>query len=414
MMIALQIVAILLLTLASAFFSCSEVAFFSLPTSKIRAFRSQQDPRKRNVGQILSRSKSLLVTIFMYNTIVNVLLQNSTSDLFAGASGGWLLKVGIPLILVLIAGELIPKYLGLVHNEKLALLFAPAIEKLEWIITPLRVLVTKVSYTLSRLFFFFLKAEPALSKDELAHILKSSEGTGILHQDEAALIYGVLKLEDKQINELMRPRSEMPMYDIEEPISKLIHLFSNELLTEVALVEMPQEKMLGVIRARDFFIKRSEISKGRDLLKILRKPFYVPETTTASTLLQQLRGQNTNSAWIVDEYGTTCGMATEHDLLSEVVGSTSKSKEEKPEYERISNDTIVASGTMPLDDVRELFEVELTSEYHMITIGGFITEKIGDIPAAGSVLEEEPLYMRVLSSNNTRIRKVYIQKRSTP
>lgn len=413
-MLALLLVAIILLTFLSAFFSCSEVAFFSLPTSKVRGFRANNDPKKQRVARILSRSKSLLVTIFMYNTIVNVLLQNSSSELFAGPESGWLLKVGFPLVLVLFIGELIPKYLGLIHNERLAIRFSPAIEWFEWVITPLRVVITRIAYILSRLFFFFLKAEPPMSKEELAHILQSSEGKGILHKDEHALIYGVLNLEDKQISELMRPRNEMPIYDIQEPLSKLNYLFSEEMLLEVALVEMPQENMLGVIRARDFFLKRSTITKGQDLLKILRKPFYVPETTSAKTVLRELHLEITDTAWVVDEYGATCGMITEKDLLGEIVGKTLKSSSEKPEFERISKNAIVASGTMPLDDVRKLFQVELESKYHMVTIGGLITERLGTIPRAGVTHEEEQLFMRVLSSDPTRVRKVYLQKKVTP
>lgn len=315
-------------------------------------------------------------------------------------------------MLILFLGELLPKYLGLIHNEKLALTFAPSIEWLEWVITPLRVVITRISYVLSRLFFFFLKAEPALSKDELAHILHSSEGKGILHKDEAELIYGVLNLEEARVNELMWQRSEMPIYDIQEPISKLIHLFSQQKRSEVALFEMPQEIMLGIVRVRDFFINRSEITTGHDLLKILRKPFYVPETTTASAVLEQLRARNCDSAWVVDEYGTTCGMISEQDLLAEVVRSTKKSADTSADYERIGDSTIVASGIMPLDSVRNMFNASLDSKHHMVTIGGYITEKLGTIPAAGTEYTEGMLYMRVLSSDNTRIRKVYIQKRA--
>ncbi|MCE5293213.1 MAG: hemolysin family protein [Chlamydiales bacterium] len=412
MIIYLQLAAILLLTLASAFFSCSEVAFFSLPASKIRSFRNQKNARMQQVARILSRSKSLLVTIFMYNTMANVLLQNATSDLFA-ASGGWVLRVGVPLVLVLFVGELIPKYLGLIHNEKLALTFAPVIEWLEWIITPLRTIITRVAFMLSRLFFFFLKAEPALSKDELQHILQSSEGKGILHKDEAELIYSILSLENKQVNEIMRTRSDMPIYNIEEPLSKLIHLFSEEMLSEVALFEMPQEKMLGVIRARDFFIKRDSIHAGKDLRQIMRKAFFVPETISAGILLQQLRGKYTDSAWVVDEYGTICGMITEQDLLSELIVSDTPRENEKPDFERLSNSTIVARGIMSLDDVRELFHVKLPSEHHMVTIGGYVTEKLGTIPAVGSTFDEENLTFRILSSDNKKVNKVHIQMRET-
>jgi CBS domain containing-hemolysin-like protein len=406
LLLSLQIIAIILLTIASGFFSCSEVAFFSLPASKVRGFRFSKDPRKQQVARIVQRSKSLLVTIFMCNTIANVLLQNTTSDLFTG----WILKVGFPLFLVLFVGELVPKYFGLIYNEKLSFRFANTIEWLEWIITPLRIVITKVAYMLSRLVFFFLKAEPPLSKEELAHILASSEGKGILHKEEVELIYGVLNLEDKQAKELMRPRSEMPLYDIEEPISKLVHLFSEEKASEVGIFEMPQEKMLGVVRAKDFFIRRSECSKGKDLLKILRQPFYVPETTEARDLLKQLREEPTDIAWVVDEYGATTGQIREQDLLSEVVASTAL-PESDGEYERIAKDTIVAQGICPLEDIRRLFKVELQSKHLMVTIGGYITERLGTIPTAGTTLQEEGLFMRVLSSDQTKIRKVYIQKR---
>src|SRR5262249_765750 len=248
---------------------------------------------------------------------------------------GWILKVGLPLALVLICGELIPKYLGLIHNEQLAIHFAPYVEWLEWIITPFRVVITNVAPFLSRLLFFFFNPEPPLSKEELQHILESSEGKGLLHRDEAELIYGVLYLEEKQVNELMRPRSEMLIYDIEEPLSKLIHLFSEQRVSEVAVFEMPEEKILGAIRARDFFINRAQIQSGNDLMKIWRKPFFVPETTSAKSLLEQLHQHDVPCAWVVDEYGATCGMITEQDLLSHVVASTHKQATEKQEYTRV-------------------------------------------------------------------------------
>ncbi len=407
-MLLVQILVIIALTMISAYFSCSEVSFFSLPASKVRGFRTSQDPKRQQVARLLARSKSLLVTIFIYNTISNVLLQNASSDLFVG---GWLLKVGIPLTLVLIVGELIPKYLGLIYNERIALKIASSIEWLEWIIAPLRIIVTKIAYMMSRLFFFFLKPEPPLSKEELAHILTSSEGKGILHKDERELINSVLNLEEKQINEIMNLRNEMPIYSIDEPLSKLIYLFSENKLSEVGLFEMPQEKMLGVIRLRDFFLKKESITQGKDLLKILRKPFYVPETTSAGSVLEQLGNELSDTAWIVDEYGQACGSITEQELLSHVAGTSYKSQEEKAEYERINKDTIVASGTLSLDEVRALFNVKLASEHHMLTIGGFITEKLGTIPPAGVTLTQEDLFIRILAADPTRIKRVYIQKR---
>lgn len=411
MTFALLISAIILLTFLSAFFSCSEIAFFSLPAAKVRHFRSQLDPRKRLVARLISRSKSLLVTIFICNTIVNVLIQNTSSDLFEGS---WLLKVGLPLALVLIAGELVPKYFGLIYNEPLALAFAKPVEWVEWCITPIRLIITQITTFFSRIFFFFLKVEQPLSKDELQHILQSSEGKGLLHRDEAELIYGILYLEEKQTKEIMRPRSEIPQYDTREPLSKLIHLFQEERVAEVAVVELPDQKMLGIVTARDLFLKRDQIETGKDLSAIIKKPFFVPETTNAKDLLEQLRNQETASAWVVDEYGAVSGMITESDFLRYILGASHKPSGEKMEYERVSKEAIVASGTLSLDELRELFDVDLESAYHMVTVGGYLSEKKGFIPQVGDTWEDEMLFFRVLASEPTRVRKVYIQRRPKP
>src|SRR5262249_39286774 len=160
----------------------------------------------------------------------------------------------------------------------------------------------------SRLIFFFLKSETPLTKDELEHLLQSSEGKGLLHQEEAELILGALSLDDKQIKELMEPRSSMPFYDIHEPISKLIYLFTEETLSHVYVFDMPDEKIVGVISVRDFFIYRDLIERGEDLYPFLKQPYFVPETTQANVVLEKLRLQNIPSALIVDEYGRGAGL----------------------------------------------------------------------------------------------------------
>lgn len=411
MILLLQALLILFFTAASAFCSCTEVALFSLPAAKVRAYRASRDERRRKVAEILSRSKSLIVTIFMYNTIVNVLLQNTSSDIFEGPNGGWIFKVGLPLFLILFFGELLPKYFGLIYNESLSLKFAPLVVWLEWLITPFRTIVTRLASWLSRLFFFYLKAEPPLSKEELQHILQSSEGKGLLHKAEAELIYGVLYLEEKQVKELMRPRNEMPIYDIDEPISKLIHLFSEQKLSEVAVFKMPEEKMLGIIHARSFFLQAASIETGENLLPYLKKPFFIPETTNCKSLLEQQRMQDAPCAWVIDEYGTPCGMILEKDLLGYIAGAGRKLPSETREYVKVAKDTIIASGTLALDELRELFDVDLASEFHMVTLGGFLSEKLGAIPQIGTTFEQENLFFRVLSSDPTKVKKVYIQRR---
>lgn len=411
-MLALQILAIVILTLASAFSSAAEVAFFSLSSSRIRSFRQHASARKRQVARILMQSKSLLVTIFMFNTLVNVLLQNVTSDLF-DQLGGWVLKVGLPLFLVLIFGELAPKYFALLYNETMAVAFAPLVDILQWISTPLRLIITKISNFLSRILFFFLKADMPPSIEELQHILQSSEGKGLLHRDEAELILGVLSLEDKQIKEIMQPRSDMPLYNIKEPLSKLIYLFSEENLPEICVIEQ-EETVLGTISSKTFFMKKNEIESSKDLLIWLQRPLFIPETSTTKTALEQLREQKVSIALVIDEYGSSVGLVSERDIIDQII-KTKRAPEEE-EFTRVSKDAIIATSTLPLSKIKELFGITLTSAYHVITLGGWLAEKLDKIPQSGEIWREKELFFRVLSADPTRIRKIYIQheKRNTP
>ena len=112
-------IALIVLTFLSAFCSSSETAFFSLPTGRVRGWRESPVPQQRMVSNLLSQSRHLLVLIFMLNTIVNILLQNVSSSLSESPSGGWLLKLGVPLVLILVFGEFFPKYLGMAICQEL-------------------------------------------------------------------------------------------------------------------------------------------------------------------------------------------------------------------------------------------------------------------------------------------------------
>lgn len=408
-MIGLAIFCGLLLILASAFCSSCEIAFFSLPASRIKSYRTSLDTKKKQVAHILKQSKSLLVMIFLLNTIVNVLLQNVFSDAFY--TGNWLAKVFLPLVLILLFGELIPKYIGLLYNEKLALSYAGSVSWLLILTAPLRVLLTLISDIFSRMFFFFLKPEQPLSKEELQHILQSSEGKGLLHRDEAELLLGFLTLEEKQCKEVMTPRSSMPYYTNKEPLSKLQFLFSTYHLPQVFVFSMPEDTILGYISIQDFFLHRALIETQNSLQNYLKKPFYIPETTGAKTALEQLRCEDMPYALVVDEYGRVSGMLSQNDLISHIIKTNPFFKQPHSGFTIISKDTIVAEGTLQLDTLEELFSCKLDTEYHVVTIGGWISEQLGFLPKSGTTYEYKNLFFRVITADPTRVRKVYIQKR---
>ncbi len=287
MEIIVSIVLLIVLTFCSGYFSASETALFSLSSMKIKAYEHDHNPKKRLIAQLVLQPKDLLVTVFMLNTLVNILLQNVASDMF-GAAGGWDLKIGLPLVLTLVFGEIIPKYIGLQNNVSLAYKVSPTIYFLQNILKPVRKVLIAITSPISRVMFFYLRKEKQINKDELEHVLMASEKHGMLPPEEAELVRGYLELQDSLVKELMRPREDVLYYDINDPLTKLTYLFVDQQCSRIPVCNNDLDSVIGIITARQFFLHKPELNAPIDLHSILTKPFFIPETTQARALLRRL------------------------------------------------------------------------------------------------------------------------------
>lgn len=400
---------IIILTFLSAYFSSSETALFSLSSMKIKKYLTSSDQRRRLIAQLVMRPRDLLVTVFMLNTLVNILIQNVTSHM-VGESSGWDLKIGVPLILTLVFGEIIPKYVGLQNNVTISYHVIRTINFLQNLLSPLRKLTIAITAPVSHILFFFLKKEETLSKDEIEHTLKTSEDHGVLHPEEAELVRGYLTLQDVSVKEIMRPREDVLYYNIEEPLTKLTHLFVDQECTRVPVADKNFENVMGIISAKEFFLKSKELTQPKDLIKYVTKPYFVPETSPAKTLMRRLEENQQVMAIAVNEYGSITGLVTTEDLVEIVIGDIADRRDQKLLYTKAGKNEIIASGKLELSEFNDLFDVELISPTNMVTIGGWLTEKVGMIPKSGSTFEIDDLLFQVLSSEPNRIKRLYIRK----
>lgn len=394
----------------SALTSSSEIALFSLPSTKIKAYRSSSDPKKRAIAGLVLKPGELLVTVFFLNTVSNILLQNTFSHIL-GTRGGFIIKVTVPLLITLIFGEVIPKYIGIRKNITLAHLVVGIIGWANRTLGPLRQLITWITSYVSRAMFFFLRKEDTISEEELDHVLQTSRETGILNHDEAELVQGYIKLQAAQVKELMRPRQEILSFDIGESLTRLTHLFVEQEVTKVPVIDGELDSLLGVISAGQYFAHRSQITDSNSLIKHASKPFFVPENTPAKLLLRKLEQMDDPIAMVVDEYGTVSGLITKEDLVETVVGEITDRRDVKKLHTRASDDVIIASGKMELSELSDLLGIKLSSRNNYVTIGGWLTEQLGTIPVSGTHYETDELWLQVLAAEPRRVRRVYIRKK---
>ncbi|MGH2612700.1 MAG: hemolysin family protein [Rhabdochlamydiaceae bacterium] len=403
------IVFLFILLFFSAFFSASETSLFSLSSLKVKAYKTDSDPRKRLVADLLSSSRDLLVTIIMVNTAVNILIQNAFSSLFAEKSN-WFLNVGVPLALTLFLGEVVPKSIGLVNNTWISYRVAPVMSFFQRMLSPVRKALVAITNVTSRVLFFFLKKEKEISIDELQHALKTSRQYGVLQAEEAELIRGYLILQESTVKERMRPREEVLYFDLGEPLSRLIYLFVDQECSRIPVCREGLDHVVGVMTSRQFFLHRESITTPDDLPPILEKPFFVPETVAAKVLLRQFYDRQESFAIIVDEYGSVSGIIALEDLVETVIGEIADRRDEKSLYTLSGDDVIIASGKMELADLEKVFDIPFISKNNMVTVGGYLTEKMGDIPKSGSKLITDDCLFHVLAADPTRVRRVYIRR----
>ena len=376
---------------------------------KVKAFKSSPDKRKQLVASLLAYPRDLLVTIIMLNIIANILIQNVTSSIF-GVFSAWTLNIGVPLLLTLIFAEVIPKSIGMAHNSSISYRVAPFLNFSQKLFYPMRRVLTAITNVVSRLLFFFLKPEEEISFEELQHALKTSRRYGILNEDEAELVRGYLILQDSQIRSLMRPREEVLYFDLEEPLSKLVHLFVDQECSRIPVCKGNLDNVIGMINSQTYFLHRDNINTPADLLSQLRKPLYVPEGVSAETLLRQFFHKKESIALVVDEYGSISGLIALEDLVETVIGQIADARDEKSRYTRSGEDVMIASGKLELKEFEEIFGVSLPTENNRVTLGGYLTEQIGDIPKSGTKYTAHGFFFHVLAADAKRVRRVYIRR----
>jgi CBS domain containing-hemolysin-like protein len=379
---------------------------------KMRAFQRDNDQRKQAIAKLLSHPRNLLVTILMMNVIASILVQNFASELFT-ENQSWLLKVGVPLVISLLFGEIIPKTIALPNNERIARFVVPVVMRCHQILSPFRRLITHLTGAISRVMFFFLRQTRAISKEELQHVLQASEKLGVLNNDEAELISGYLLLQTLMIKDASRPREEVLYYDLRDPLSQLTYLFTDQECSHVPVCHEGFENIRGVMEARDFLLHRHQFHQPTDIVPYLRKPMYVPENTPVRILMRRFREEGLDLAVVVNEYGAISGIIAWEDIVEVIVGEIVDRRDQKRDYTPLSSDAMITTGKLELIEFNDIFDSNLSSIQHQVTVGGWLTEQLGEIPKSGTKLVKEGLLFHVLSSTPARIQRLYIRRLSS-
>lgn len=403
----ISFVFLLLLIALSAFFSSSEIAFFSLSKEKRRNLSHSACASEQAVSTLLARSRDFLVLIFFLNTLVNSLVQNISSSLFDESSQEMWLKIILPFLLILFIGEYVPKYIGLMQGEALAKASSRFFLFLKKILHRPIQKITTLAENLSSVMFCFLKPEAPLQEKNFLQILTTSQSLGLITTLEASLIKQIMDLKAKTAKDVLLPLREIPkLQKLEFSHTKALARFKESCLHIILLVEGPSEEVRGIID--DTLLGHHAQDINDICTKAQRKLSFVPAAMHIDRLLLHLEQEKTPYAGIYDEHGKVIGILSAkllRNYLMQMLHSTPPSmKHEKQEIE-----PLLFAGTTSLNMICDLFHVELISEHEQKTIGGWLTEQFDAIPQPGTSLIFSNLLFQIVEADETRIQQLYIQ-----
>lgn len=401
-------ISILILVMLSAFFSSSETALVSCNRIRIRSMVDENDRRLRSLNQILDNQSKMLAAILIGNNIVNLTASSLATTLAINIGGSYTVGIatGLLTFLILVFGEISPKTAATINAEKLALMVAPVIHLLMVILTPVIFIVNAIAGLFLRLFGIDPnQKQEVITEDELRTIVDVSHEEGVIEKEELEMINNVVDFGDSLAKDIMIPRIDMIFADVNASYEELIEIYRTNMFTRLPVYENTTDNVIGLINMKDLLLyKPGEAFHVRDYL---REAYYTYEYKKTSELFIDMRQHYVSLAIVLDEYGATAGMVTLEDLLEEIVGEIRDEydEDELDSVQKISDTEYLVEGSVKLDDLNDLLDIELKSEDYD-SIGGYIIGLLDDLPKVGQSVSENGFTFKVESVDKNRIKSV--------
>jgi len=285
----------------------------------------------------------------------------------------------------------------------LSMIYCRPLAFLMKVLTPIIIVVN----ILAKGFLRMLRVDPdakaaAMTEEELRTIVDVSHEDGVIEKDERNMIKNVVDFGDSQAKDIMVPRIDMALIDVEATYEELMEIFQKNMFTRFPVYEESVDNVIGIINMKDILLYSGETPFS--LRNYLRKAYYTYEYKKTAELLTELRNANASIAIILDEYGTTAGLITIEDLVEEIVGDIRDEydADEPDEFTKISDREYIVEGSAKLDDVNEKLELELESEDYD-TIGGFVIGLLDHLPVVGEKAEFEGISFTVEQMTKKRV-----------
>lgn len=427
-----ELVVLIVLIMANAFFAASEMALISLNDNKMKLLAEEGNKKAGIVVKLLDEPSKFLATIQIGITLAGFLASAFASESFAGVLATGLYEAGVPVSLsvlqsiavivitlllsyfTLVFGELVPKRFAMQRAEPIAMFAARPLRGLAVITSPFVKLLTLSTNVFVRL----LGGDPhandeEVTEEEIRMMVDVGKEKGTIQETEKIMIDNIFEFDNKKVEDIMTHRTHIQAIPNHVDLEELVRLINKDKFTRYPVYEQTLDNIVGILHVKELiaYIEHCDRDAFR-LNEIIRKPFFVPESKRTDLLMHEMQKKKVHMAVVIDEYGGTAGIVTMEDLIEEIVGNIfDEYDEEEKEITIIDDNTFLMSGMITLDDAEEFLNVDLPIDDYD-TLSGFIIGQLGRIPEAHdkSEIEWEGLIFKIEQADRMRILKVKVTR----
>jgi CBS domain containing-hemolysin-like protein len=322
--------------------------------------------------------------------------------------GRWPVVLLTVVVMVVISYVLVgvgPRTLGRQHPYRVALATAGIVRVLGRVFGPLASLLILVGNALTPGRGF--REGPFSSEVELRELVDMAEERGVVEHGEREMIQSVFELGDTIAREVMVPRTEVVWIESTKSVLQALALALRSGFSRIPVIGENVDDIVGLVYLKDVARRAQDAERARTtrVEEIMRAPVFVPESKPVDELLREMQAHGTHIAIVIDEYGGTAGLVTIEDILEEIVGEiTDEYDDEKPPVERLDADTARVTARLSVEDLANLFDVELPERADVETVGGLLAERLGRVPIPGATARVNGLELVAESAGGRRNR----------
>ena len=430
----MDIALLLLLILLNGVFAMSEIAVVSSRRARLQRLADDGSPGAHSALALHSEPAHFLSTIQVGITSVGILSGAIGETALADPLTEWLKEftlldpyarpIALTVVVVgltyfsVVIGELVPKRLGLLAPEGVASLVARPMDMLSRITRPLVWLLSESSGLIVRLLGARRKEEPPVTDDEINVLMEQGAEAGVFHESEQEIVSNVLRLDDLRVGAIMTHRSDMFLLDLAEPEDEIRRALAECPYERVVVCRDGLEHIIGILRTADL-LRAALRGAPLDIEARLSPPLYVPESVTATQLMENFRRARTHLALIVDEYGELEGLATLTDVLIAIVGDVpSSDAPDEQDVVRREDGSWLIDGSVAVERLKSVLEIDADlpgeEENAYNTLGGFVMHMLERMPAVADRFDWQDLRFEVVDMDKNRVDKVLVARIAAP